>query len=234
MKKTLVKSEIILFKTTDQKISVNVLLKNETIWLSQKQMAEVFDCSADNISLHLKNIFLDRELEKKSVSEDFSVTASDEKNYKTKHYNLDAIIAVGYRVNSKRATQFRMWATNILKEYIIKGFVMGDERSKNAGGGNYWKELLERIRDIRSSEKILYRQVLDLYATSTNYDPKNKESILFFKTVQNKLHYEVNKHTSAEIIFSRADAQKDFMGLTTFSGSIPIKKDIAVAKNYLD
>jgi hypothetical protein len=233
MKKELQTSEIILFSTTDEKISVDVRMQEENVWLSQKQMAEIFDCSSDNISLHLKNIFQDGELEEKSVTEDFSATASDGKNYRTKHYNLDAIIAVGYRVNSKRATQFRIWATKILKEYIIKGFAMDDERLKNAGGGNYWKELLERIRDIRSSEKVLYRQVLDLYATSIDYDPKSKESTLFFKTVQNKLHYAVNKQTAAELIYSRADAEKDFMGLSTFSGSIPTKKDISVAKNYL-
>lgn len=227
-------SEIIIFKTTDEHISVDVRLENETTWLSQKQMAEVFNCSTDNISLHLKNIFSDGELEEKAVSEDFSVTATDGKKYRVKHYNLDTIIAVGYRINSKRATQFRIWATKILKEYIIKGFTMDDERLKNAGGGNYWKELLERIRDIRSSEKVLYRQVLDLYATSIDYDAKSEESKKFFATVQNKLHYAVNKHTSAETIYERADAEKEFMGLTTFTGAIPTKKDISIAKNYLD
>ncbi len=226
-------NQIIIYQTEDGKISVDTLMKGETIWLSQKSMAQLFDCTSDNISLHLKNIFKSRELNEKSVAEDFSVTASDGKNYHVKHYNLDAIISVGYRVNSLRGTQFRIWATQRLKEYIIKGFAMDDERLKGTAGGNYWKELLERIRDIRSSEKVLYRQVLDLYATSIDYDSKSKESVLFFKTVQNKLHYATNQQTAAELIFSRADSEKEFMGMTNFSGTVPKKADATIAKNYL-
>lgn len=227
-------SEIIIFRTADENISVNVILQGDNIWLSQKQMAGLFGCSVDNISLHFKNIFQSKELDQNSVVEEFSVTASDNKKYRTKLYNLDAIIAVGYRVNSTLATQFRIWATKILKEYIIKGFAMNDQKLKDVEGGDYWKELLERIRDIRSSEKVLYRQILDLYATSTDYDPKSKESITFFRIVQNKLHYAVNQKTAAEIIFDRADSEQEFMRLTSFGGDIPTKKDISIAKNYLD
>lgn len=226
-------SSIILYEWGDGHFKLEVHFEDETAWLSQRRMAELFDCSTDNISLHLKNIFKEHELDEKSVVEDFSVTASDGKTYKTKHYNLDAIIAVGYRVNSKKATHFRIWATGILREYIKKGFAMDDERLKNAGGGNYWKELLDRIRDIRSSEKALYRQVLDLYATSIDYDPKSQISIQFFKIVQNKLHYATNQHTAAETIHERADATKDWMGLTTFAGAMPTLAEAKIAKNYL-
>jgi len=233
-------SEIIIFKTTDEKVSVNVIMENETVWLTQAQMAELFGVQRPAITKHLKNIFADKELEENMVSSILEHTTTHgaikgkTQTKKVKYYNLDAIIAVGYRVNSKRATQFRIWATKILKEYIIKGFALNDEKLKGTGGGNYWKELLDRIRDIRSSEKVLYRQVLDLYATSIDYDPKSEESKKFFATVQNKLHYAVNKQTAAELIYDRANAEKEFMGLTTFSGEIPVKKDISIAKNYLN
>lgn len=199
-------------------------------------MSELFDCSVDNVSLHLKNIYIEGELDENRTSEDSSVVQIEggrQINRPTKLYNLDAIISVGYRVNSLRGTQFRIWATQKLKEYIIKGFVIDDERLKGNGGGNYWKELLNRIRDIRSSGKALYRQVLDLYATSIDYDLQSSESITFFKMVQNKLHYATNKHTAAETIVKRADAKKDFMGLTTFAGVLPVLSEVTVAKNYL-
>ena len=226
-------NQIIIYNTADGETKIKVRMKNETVWLSQKQMAELFDCSVDNISLHLKNVFKEGELSEDSVTEEYSVTASDGKNYIVKHYNLDAIISVGYRINSLRGTQFRIWATQKLKEYIIKGFVMDDERLKEAGGGNYWKELLSRIRDIRSSEKMLYRQVLDLYATSADYDPESLHSIKFFKIVQNKLHYAVHKQTASEVIYNRADSDKKFMGLTVFAGDLPVLEEVRIAKNYL-
>ena len=225
--------EIIIYEGADGETKIEVQVNNETVWLSQKQMAELFDCSVDNVGLHLKNIFKEGELTENSVTEESSATASDGKNYLVKHYNLDAIISVGYRVNSLRGTQFRIWTTQKLREYIIKGFVMDDDRLKGTGGGNYWKELLDRIRDIRSSEKALYRQVLDLYATSVDYNPHSSESIAFFKVVQNKLHYATNEHTAAETIAARADAEKDFMGLTTFAGVLPTLSEVAIAKNYL-
>ena len=226
-------TDFLLYTTPNGKVKVEIFLHNENIWLTQKLIASLFYCSVDNVSLHLKNIFQSSELQEKSVTEEFSVTAGDGKTYKTKHYNLDAIISVGYRVNSAQATQFRIWATERLKEYIIKGFTLDDERLKGTGGGNYWKELFDRIRDIRSSEKALYRQVLDLYATSSDYDPRSSTSVEFFKVVQNKLHYATNKHTAAETIHERADAEKDFMGLTTFAGAMPILSEVGIAKNYL-
>jgi len=207
------------------------------VWLSQKQMAELFDCSIDNIALHLKNIYSEGELEEKATSEDSLVVqkeGSRDVQRQIRLYNLDAIISVGYRVNSLLGTHFRIWATQRLKEYIVKGFTMDDERLKNLGGGNYWKELLNRIRDIRSSEKVLYRQVLDLYATSIDYNPKASESIEFFKVVQNKLHYAAHGHTAAEVIAKRADAGRPFMGLLHFSQGGVSKKDVSIAKNYLD
>lgn len=225
---------IIIYQSDDGLIKLKTKLNNETVWLTQKSMAELFGCSTDNISLHLKNIFASGELDENSVTEISSITAADGKNYKTKLYNLDAIISVGYRINSTRATQFRIWATKVLKEYIVKGFALDDDRLKNRAGDDYWKELLGRIRDIRSSEKMLYRQVLDLYATSVDYDPKSKESIKFFKIVQNKLHYATHGHTAAEVIYERADAKKPFMGLTTFSGKFPTLSDAKIAKNYLN
>jgi len=226
-------NEIIIYEGKNGLPHLEVQISGETVWLTQNQLAELFQTSRPNITMHIKNIFDEGELSEISVCKDFLHTASDGKNYKTKSYNLDLIISLGYRVKSQIATQFRIWATQRLREYIIKGFAMDDQRLKGEGGGNYWKELLDRIRDIRSSEKALYRQVLDLYATSIDYDPKSNTSIEFFKIVQNKLHYATNKHTAAETIHSRADAKKDFMGLTTFTGALPTLSEISVAKNYL-
>jgi len=223
--------EIIIFKTADEKVSVNVVIENETVWLKQEHMAILFERDQSVISRHINNVYKEGELDEKSTMQKMHIANSDKP---VAFYNLDVIISVGYRVKSLRGTEFRKWATARLREYIIKGFTMDDERLKGNGGGNYWKELLDRIRDIRSSEKVLYRQVLDLYATSIDYSPKSEESKIFFATVQNKLHYSVNKQTAAELIYDRADAEKEFMGLTTFSGEIPVKKDIAIAKNYLD
>jgi len=233
-------SEIILYKTDDGRIKVDTVFQNDTIWLTQAQMSELFDVGRPAITKHLKNIFESGELDENVVSSILEHTTQHgaiegkTQTQSVKYYNLDAIIAVGYRVNSKRATQFRIWATNILKEYIIKGFAMDDERLKNLGGGGYWKELLQRIRDIRSSEKVFYRQVLDIYATSIDYDPMSDVSIEFFKKVQNKIHYAVHGQTAAEVIFDRADAEKEFMGLMSFPGSRPYLKDVVVAKNYLN
>ncbi|MBQ4409080.1 MAG: virulence RhuM family protein [Bacteroidales bacterium] len=225
--------EIIIYQTEDGATKLDVKVENETVWLSIDMMAELFQRDKSTISRHIKNIFEEGELDYNSVVAKNATTAADGKTYQVDYYNLDVIISVGYRVKSKRGTQFRIWATQRLKEYIIKGFVIDDERLKGNAGGNYWKELLDRIRDIRSSEKVLYRQVLDLYATSVDYDPKSDTSIEFFKIVQNKLHYATHGHTAAEVIYERADADKPFMGLTTFSGEMPLKKDIGIAKNYL-
>lgn len=227
-------SSFIIFKTEDESISVDVRLEEDTIWLTQDQLAVLFGVERPGITQHIKNIFTEGELNESSVSKKFLRTAADGKNYETKHYNLDMIISLGYRVNSKIATQFRIWATKRLNEYIRKGFTMDDDRLKNLGAGGYWKELLQRIRDIRASEKVFYRQVLDIYATSIDYDHKADVSIEFFKKVQNKIHFAVHGQTAAEVIFSRADAEKDFMGLMTFSGSQPLLKDVVIAKNYLN
>ena len=227
-------SEIIIYQTEDGHTKIDVKFEDETVWLTQAQLCELYQTSKSNISEHIKHIFEEGELEETSVVRKFRTTASDGKKYNTIHYNLDMIISLGYRVKSKIATNFRRWATERLKEYIIKGFTMDDERLKNLGGGNYWKELLDRIRDIRSSEKVMYRQVLDLYATSVDYDPKSSESIAFFKMVQNKLHYAAHGHTAAEVIYERADASQPFMGLKGFSGDFPTLKDIGIAKNYLN
>lgn len=224
----------ILYQLPEEEGVIQVVVKDETIWATQKAMAQLFGCSTDNVSLHLKNIFASSELDKDSVTEKNSATAADGKNYQTLFYNLDAIISVGYRVNSAKATQFRIWATGVLKEYIRKGFVLDDARLKNLGGGGYWKELIERIRDIRSSEKVFYRQVLDIYATSIDYDPRAEISIEFFKRVQNKIHFAVHGQTAAEVIVNRANAEKEFMGLTTFEGDRPHLKDAVIAKNYLN
>lgn len=230
-------NNIILYETNNGDLKLEVHLENETVWLTQNQMAELFGVQRPAITKHLKSIFADKELDEDMVSSILEQTtihgAIKEKTQtqKVKLYNLDAIIAVGYRVNSKKATQFRIWSTQILKEYIIKGFTMDDERLKGTGGGNYWKELLDRIRDIRSSEKALYRQVLDLYATSIDYNHQSSESIQFFKIVQNKLHYATSKHTAAELIHNRADAEQNFMGLTTFAGTIPVLSEVKIAKN---
>ena len=226
--------EIIIYRTEDGRTQLEVRLEDENVWLSQQQIANLFGVQRPAITKHLRNIFESGELEENSVSSILEHTASDGKNYKTQFYNLDAIISVGYRVNSLQATHFRRWATERLKEYLIKGFAMDDKRLKEMGGGGYWYELLNRIRDIRSSEKVLYRQVLALYATSVDYDPKADESIRFFKIVQNKLHYAAHGHTAVEVIFERADAEKPFMGLTTFPGEQPRKEDVLIAKNYLN
>ena len=227
------KGEIIIYQSDDGLVKLKTKLKGETIWLSLDQIAELFGKDKSNISRHLKNIFEEGELNKDSVVAFFATTAADGKSYQVTYYNLDAIISVGYRTNSARATAFRIWATKRLKEYIIKGFTIDDDRLKGNAGGNYWQELLARIRDIRSSEKVLYRQVLDLYATAIDYDPKSKESIKFFKIVQNKLHFAAHGHTAAEVIYERADASKPFMGLTTFHGKYPSLQDAKIAKNYL-
>jgi len=225
--------EVVIYTTDEGNTKIDVRFIDDTVWLSQAQLCKLYQTSKSNISKHIKHIFEEDELSEESVVRNFRTTSSDGKNYNILHYNLDMIISLGYRVKSKIATNFRKWATERLKEYIIKGFSMDDERLKNAGGGAYWKELLERIRDIRSSEKVIYRQVLDLYATSVDYNPKSTESIVFFKMVQNKFHYAVHGQTAAEIIYKRADSTKEFMGLTTFSGAFPTKKDISIAKNYL-
>ena len=225
--------EIIIYQTDDGLTKINVNMQEETVWLSLDQMAELFQRDKSTISRHIKKIFEEGELQRNSVVANFATTAADGKVYNVDYYNLDVIISVGYRVKSQRGVQFRIWATNVLKEYMIKGFAMDDERLKGNAGGNYWKELLDRIRDIRSSEKVLYRQVLDLYATSVDYDPRSDESVKFFKIVQNKLHYAAHGHTAAEVIYERADAEKPFMGLTSFSGELPALKDIGIAKNYL-
>lgn len=221
----------VIFKTEDEKISVDVRFEEETVWLSQEQMAVLFERDRSVIVKHIANIFSEGELEEKSNVHFLHIANSDKP---VKFYNLNVIISVGYRVKSQRGTQFRIWATQRLNEYIRKGFTMDDERLKNLGGGGYWKELLQRIRDIRASEKVFYRQVLDIYATSIDYDPKADVSVEFFKKVQNKIHYAVHGQTAAEVIFTRADAEKEFMGLMNFPGSRPYLKDVVVAKNYLD
>lgn len=229
--------EILLYPRGDGSPSLEVRLDGETVWLTQAQMADLFQTTPQNITLHLKAIFAERELDEAATCKDYLQVRQEGKrqvNRKLRHYSLEAILAVGYRVKSQRGTQFRRWATNILSEYARKGFAMDDARLKNLGGGKYWKELLDRIRDIRSSEKVLYRQVLDLYATSVDYDPEAEASIVFFKAVQNKLHYAAHGRTAAEVIKQRADAGKPFMGLLSFSGTRPTRADVAIAKNYLD
>ena len=226
-------SEIIIYESDDGKPRISVRVENETVWLTQAQLVELFHSSKANVSEHIKHIFEEGELEPNSVVRKFRTTAADGKNYNIVHYDLDMIISLGYRIKSSIATHFRRWATVRLREYIVKGFTMDDQRLKESGGGNYWKELLDRIRDIRSSEKVLYRQVLDLFATSQDYNPKGKESIAFFKVVQNKLHYAAHGNTAAEVIAKRADAGKPFMGLLSFSGGDVRKTEIAIAKNYL-
>jgi len=226
-------SQIVIYKAKDGQTKIDVRFDGETVWLSQRQMAELFDCSIDNVSLHLKNIFKEAELSEKSVVEEFSLTATDGKNYSVKHYNLDAIISVAYRVNSMRGTQFRIWATQKLREYIVKGFVLDDERLKNPDlPFDYFEELESTIADIRTSEKRFYRKITDIYATSVDYDPTNDQSIVFFKTVQNKVHYAVTGSTAAEIVASRIDVSKKNLGLTNFRGIKPKKEEVVIAKNY--
>ena len=228
------KSNILMYTTEDGVTKVEVTFDNDTVWLSLDQIADLFQRNKSTISRHIKNIFLEGELSRNSVVANFATTGSDGKRYHVDFYNLDVIISVGYRVKSLRGTQFRIWATNILKEYMIKGFALDDERLKNLGGGNYFDELLVRIRDIRSSEKVFWRKVLEIYATSIDYNPKAESSVQFFKQVQNKMHWATHKHTAAEVIYQRADANKDNMGLTTWSGKRIKLSDVEVAKNYLD
>lgn len=228
--------EIVIYQAEDGITKVECRFVDETVWLTQQQMAELFHTSRSNIVEHIGHIYEEGELDEVSTCRKFRQVRLEGNRQVTRElpfYNLDMIISLGYRVKSLIATQFRRWATERLKEYMIKGFTMDDERLKNLGGGNYWRELLERIRDIRSSEKVMYRQVLDLYATSVDYNPRSAESVAFFKMVQNKLHYATHGHTAAEVIYERADADKPFMGLTTFSGDFPTAKDIGIAKNYL-
>ena len=228
-------SQIIIYQNESGEVKLDVRFDGDTVWLTQKMMSELFDCSTDNISLHLKNIFKESELNENSVTEEYSTTASDGKNYRIKHYNLDAIISIGYRVNSTRATQFRIWATKILKEYIVKGFVLDDERLKNPDlPFDYFEELVQRIQDIRTSEKRFYRKITDIYALSIDYDPTDENSIVFFKTVQNKIHWAITGKTAAELIAKRADSKKPNMGLTNWRGTQPRKEDVTIAKNYLD
>ena len=226
------KNNVIIYQLEDGKTKIDVKLEDETVWLSQQQMAELFSTSRTNIIEHYE----EEELDKNSTCQNFrQVQKEGNRNVAREipFYNLDMIISLGYRIKSKVATNFRRWTTERLKEYMIKGFTMDDERLKGNGGGNYWKELLARIKDIRSSEKVLYRQVLDLYATAVDYNPKDEKSIEFFKIVQNKLHFAAHGHTASEVIYERADADKPFMGLTTFKGDLPVMSDVIIAKNYL-
>lgn len=228
--------EIIIYETDDGLTKIDVKMVDETVWLTQAQLVELYHTSKSNVSEHIKNIFTDGELDETATVRKFRTVQNEggrEIERELTYYNLDMILSLGYRIKSGIATRFRQWATARLKEYMIKGFTMDDERLKNLGGGSYWKELLDRIRDIRSSEKVMYRQVLDLYATSVDYNPSSAESITFFKIVQNKLHYATHGNTAAEVIYKRADAEKEFMGLTAFSGEMPTLKDVVVAKNYL-
>ena len=227
------KPELIIYKSNDGKVKLDVNLENETVWLSLEQMSKLFNRDKSVISRHIKNVFIEGELQKDSVVAKFATTASDGKTYNVDYYNLDVVISVGYRVKSLEGVRFRKWATERLKEYIIKGYTLDDERLKNLGGGIYFSELLKRIKDIRSSEKVLYRQVLDLYATSIDYNPKAQETIKFFKIVQNKFHYAVHGQTASEVIYNRVDSSKPFMGLTNFKGELPNINDIDIAKNYL-
>ena len=229
--------EIVVYQSSDGLTRVDVRFQDETVWLTQQQMAELFQTSRTNVVEHIQHIYEEGELSEEATCREFRQVRQEGKREVTRtlpFYNLDMIISLGYRVKSLVATQFRQWATTRLKEYMLKGFTLDDARLKENGGGNYWKELLARIRDIRSSEKMLYRQVLDLYATSLDYDPHSEESVRFFQIVQNKLHYAAHGHTAAEVIYQRADAEQPFMGLRIFSGDLPVLRDVGVAKNYLD
>ena len=229
--------EILIYQTDDGQTNIEVKIEDDTVWLTQQKMSELFQTSRTNVVEHIKHIYEEGELDEISTCRNFRQVRKEGNREVTRqipYYNLDMIISLGYRIKSVIATRFRQWATKRLKEYMIKGFTIDDERLKGNGGGNYWKELLDRIRDIRSSEKVLYRQVLDLYATSVDYNPHSEESDRFFKIVQNKLHYAVHGHTAAEVIYQRADAEKPFMGLTSFAGELPALKDIGIAKNYLE
>ncbi|MFB9120571.1 virulence RhuM family protein [Bergeyella porcorum] len=227
------KSKILIYQTEDGIIKIDVKLEEESIWLSVDQMATLFGRDKSTISRHIKNIFEEGELQQDSVVANFATTASDNKTYQVDYYNLDVIISVGYRVKSIQGTKFRIWATERLKEYLVKGFTINDERLKNLGGGNYWKELLARIKEIRSSEKVMYRQVLELYTTAVDYNPKSETSLIFFKMVQNKLHYAAHGNTASEVIYFRVDSDKPFAGLTNFKGNQPTQAEAMIAKNYL-
>ena len=230
------KGQILLYQTPDGESRIEVKLQDETVWLNLDQMAELFQRNKSTISRHIKNVFEEGELQSEATVAFFATVQTEGKRKVERdiaYYDLDMIISVGYRVHSYRGVQFRMWATGVLKEYIVKGFALNDDLLKRAGGGNYFDELLARIRDIRSSEKVFYRKVLEIYALSIDYDPRVEITQEFFKTVQNKMHYSVHGHTAAEIIYERADAQKDFMGLTTWTGALPKKTDAEIAKNYL-
>ena len=227
-------SKMIIYTTEDGLVKIETTFNDETVWLSLDQMSSLFQRDKSTISRHIKNIFDEGELIKESVVANFATTASDGKTYHVDYYNLDVIISVGYRVKSKRGVQFRIWATNLIKEYMKKGFVLDDDRLKELGGGGYFKELLERIRDIRASEKVFYRQILEIYATSIDYDPTADVSIQFFKKVQNKIHYAIHGETAAEVIYHRVDAEKESMGLTTFAGNQPTLRETKIAKNYLN
>ena len=226
-------NNFIMYPTADGQVDIEVRLEEENVWLTQKSMAELFETTRNNITMHIKNIFEDGELQEKTVSKDSLLTAKDRKNYKTKFYNLDLIIAVGYRVKSVRGTQFRIWANKLIKEYLIKGYNLNVKRFKNNGGGTYFEEVLEKIRDMRSSEKVFWRKILDIYATSVDYDAKNEQTREFFKTVQNKMHYAVHGNTAAEVIFNRVDSKKENIGLTNFKGNMPTRAETEIAKNYL-
>ena len=227
------KSSIIMYTTEDGLTKIETTFDEDTVWLSLDQMTELFQRDKSTISRHIKNIFQEGELDRNSVVANFATTATDGKTYQVDYYNLDVIISVGYRVKSLRGTQFRIWAMEILKEYMKKGFALDDDRLKRLGGGNYFDELLARIRDIRSSEKVFWRKVLEIYATSIDYDPRAESSILFFKQVQNKMHWAAHKHTAAEVIFERADAEKENMGLTSWEHDEIHRSDVEIAKNYL-
>lgn len=227
-------ADILMYTTRDGLVKIEVTFDGDTVWLSIDRMAELFQRDKSTISRHIKNIFTEGELNKNSVVAKFATTASDGKTYQVDYYNLDVIISVGYRVKSLRGTQFRIWATSVLKEYMKKGFALDDERLKRLGGGNYFDELLARIRDIRSSEKVFWRKVLEIYATSIDYDPRAESSIQFFKQVQNKMHWAAHKHTAAELIYQRADAEQKNMGLTSWQGKEIAKSDVEIAKNYLN
>lgn len=227
-------NKIIIYTTEDGRTKIDVTLDNDTLWLTQAQLCALYQTGKSNVSEHIKHIFEEGELREESVVRYSRTTAADGKQYRTAYYNLDMIIALGYRIKSVIATRFRQWATIRLREYLIKGFTMDDERLKQLGGGGYWKELLERIRDIRATEKVLYRQILEIYATSIDYDPRASVSQEFFRKVQNKIHYAIHGHTAAELVVERADAEKDFMGLLTFKGSQPTLTEARTAKNYLN
>ena len=226
-------NKILIYTFDDGQVKIEVRLEDENVWLTQNAMAELFDTTKQNISLHIKNIFEENELNQNSVVKENLTTATDGKNYKTKFYNLDLIISVGYRVKSIRGTQFRIWANKLIKEYLIKGYNLNVDRFKNNGGGVYFEEVLEKIRDIRSSEKVFWRKVLDIYATSIDYDAKDEKTKEFFKTIQNKMHYAVHGNTAAEVIFNRVDSEKDNIGLTNFRGNSPTRAETEIAKNYL-